>query len=144
VLWSGGISFAGVMAFIFADLIVLPIIAAYRKYYGWPFALRITALMFVTMVLAALAIDLLFGGLGLIPSGPRPSRGDVFGSIQVDYKLALNVLGLAIFATLFGLTMRRGVTDPVCGMKVDRGKALTAERDGQTFHFCSEHCRSAF
>ena len=54
VLWSGGISFAGVMAFIFADLIVLPIVVAYRKYYGWPFALRITALMFVTMVIAAL------------------------------------------------------------------------------------------
>ena len=50
VLWSGGICFAGVMAFLFADLIVLPIIAIYRKYYGTPFALRITALMFVTMV----------------------------------------------------------------------------------------------
>ena len=60
VLWSGGISFAGVMAFIFADLIVLPIILAYRKYYGWAFALRITALMFVTMVMAALVVDGLF------------------------------------------------------------------------------------
>ena len=144
VLWSGGISFAGVMAFIFADLIVLPIVLAYRKYYGWSFALRITALMFVTMVLAALAIDLVFGALGLIPEGARPSRGDVFGGIEVDYKLFLNLLGLAIFATLFGLTMRRGATDPVCGMKVDRAKALTAERDGRTFHFCSEHCRSEF
>src|SRR3954466_15275556 len=57
VLWSGGISFAGVMAFIFADLIVLPIVSIYRKYYGTAFALRITALMFVTMVLAALIID---------------------------------------------------------------------------------------
>jgi uncharacterized protein len=45
VLWSGGISFAGVMAFIFADLIVLPILVIYRKYYGWAFALRITALL---------------------------------------------------------------------------------------------------
>src|ERR1700731_4631677 len=67
VLWSGGISFAGVVAFVFADLIVLPILAIYRKYYGTKFALRITALMFVTMVLAALAIDALFSGLGLIP-----------------------------------------------------------------------------
>src|SRR5205085_6296178 len=57
VLWSGGISFAGVLAFIFADLIVLPIIAIYRKYYGTKFALRITALMFVTMVIAALIVD---------------------------------------------------------------------------------------
>jgi len=144
VLWSGGISFAGVMAFIFADLIVLPIIAIYRKYYGWAFALRITALMFVTMVLAALATDGLFTLLGLPPSGSRPSRGDVFGSIQVDYKLFLNLLGLVVFAVLFWLTMRRGVTDPVCGMKVDRAKALTAEHDGHTFYFCSQHCRERF
>jgi uncharacterized membrane protein YraQ (UPF0718 family) len=143
VLWSGGISFAGVMAFIFADLIVLPIIVAYRKYYGWSFALRITALMFVTMVLAALAVDLIFGGLGLIPSS-RPTTEDVFGTIEVDYKLGLNVVGLAIFAALFVLTMRRGVTDPVCGMKVDRSKAFVAQHEGQTYYFCSEHCRTRF
>jgi uncharacterized membrane protein YraQ (UPF0718 family) len=111
VLWSGGISFAGVMAFIFADLIVLPIVAAYRKYYGTAFALRITALMFVTMVAAALVIDLLFSGLGLIPSA-RPSTTDVFGSIHVDYKLALNILALVIFASLMWLTVPRGATDP--------------------------------
>jgi uncharacterized protein len=144
VLWSGGISFAGVMAFIFADLIVLPIVAAYRKYYGTGFALRITALMFVTMALAGLIVDLIFGGLGLIPSGVRPTRDDVFGSIQVDYKLFLNIGGLIVFATLFWLTARRGVTDPVCGMKVDRSKALTARHDGRTRFFCSEHCLHEF
>jgi uncharacterized protein len=142
VLWSGGISFAGVMAFIFADLIVIPIVLAYRKYYGTSFALRITALMFVTMVIAALFVDVVFGWAGLIPSGARPSRSDVFGSVQVDYKLFLNVLGFAIFAALFALTWRRGATDPVCGMKVDRSKALQASRDGHTYYFCSEHCRS--
>jgi uncharacterized membrane protein YraQ (UPF0718 family) len=144
VLWSGGISFGGVLAFIFADLIVLPIIAAYRKYYGWAFALRITALMFLTMVLAALAIDGLFGLLGLIPDGARPTRDDIFGSIQVDYKLFLNVFATAVFAALFWLTHRRGATDPVCGMKVDRAKALTAEAGGRTRYFCSEHCRERF
>ena len=113
VLWSGGISFAGVMAFIFADLIVLPIVVAYVKYYGRPFALRITALMFVTMVIAALLIDLVFGVLGLIPTGPRPSRADIFGSVELDYKLVLNVLGLMIFAVLFALTARRREPDPV-------------------------------
>jgi uncharacterized membrane protein YraQ (UPF0718 family) len=107
VLWSGGISFAGVIAFIFADLIVLPIVLAYRKYYGTAFALRITALMFVTIVIAALVVDLLFGFAGLIPSGPRPTRMDVFGTIAVDYKLVLNVLATAIFAALFWLTRGR-------------------------------------
>jgi uncharacterized membrane protein YraQ (UPF0718 family) len=144
VLWSGGISFAGVLAFLFADLIVLPIVAIYRKYYGTTFALRIVALMFVTMVLAALIVDGLFSAAGLIPTGPRPSRGDIFGTIAVNYKLFLNLLGLAIFAALFWLTARRGVTDPVCGMKVDRAKALTRELGGQTFYFCSEHCLHAF
>jgi uncharacterized membrane protein YraQ (UPF0718 family)/YHS domain-containing protein len=143
VLWSGGISFAGVMAFIFADLIVLPILAIYRKYYGWAYALRITALMFVTMVVAALAIDGIFAGAGLIPKG-RPRRSDVFGSIEVDYKLALNTLGLLLFAALFWLTVLRGATDPVCGMRVDRQKALTAEHADRTYHFCSPGCRTAF
>jgi YHS domain-containing protein len=143
VLWSGGISFAGVMAFIFADLIVLPIVFAYRKYYGTAFALRITALMFVTMVLAALFVDLLFGALGLIPT-ERPSTEDVFGSIELDYKAVLNALGLILFVTLFAMTVRRGATDPVCGMTVDKANALTAERDGRTYYFCSEHCRHAF
>src|SRR4051794_9738934 len=143
VLWSGGISFAGVMAFIFADLIVLPIVVAYRKYYGTAFALRITALMFVTMVLAALVVDLLFSGLGLIPDA-RPTTNDVFGSIEVDYKLALNVVATLVFVALIGLTLRRGAIDPVCGMSVDKGKALRHERDGHTYFFCSEHCRAAF
>src|SRR3954468_9476252 len=139
VLWSGGLSFAGVLAFLFADLIVLPIIAIYRKYYGWSFALRIVALMYVTMIVAALVVDLAFGAAGLIPS-TRPSEDDVFGAIEVDYKLWLNLLGFAIFAALFALTMRRGATDPVCGMRVDRAKAVRA---GGEF-FCSEHCRAAY
>jgi hypothetical protein len=144
VLWSGGISFAGVMAFIFADLIVLPIIAIYRKYYGTRFALRIIALMFATMVVAALITDALFGGLGLIPSGARPTRTDIFSNITINYKLFLNLLGLVIFAVLLWLTARRGATDPVCGMKVDRAKAVTKDVDGQTFYLCSQHCLHAF
>jgi hypothetical protein len=144
VLWSGGISFAGVLAFLFADLIVLPILAIYRKYYGLAFALRITALMFITMVIAALLVDTLFGALDLIPSGDRPTREDIFGSVQVDYKLALNVLGAAAFVALFWLTARRGATDPVCGMKVERSKAVAVELGGRTYHFCSQHCRDTF
>jgi YHS domain-containing protein len=143
VLWSGGIGFGGVMAFIFADLIVLPIVLAYRKYYGNAFVLRITALMFVTIVIAALIVDGLFNGLGLIPH-TRPTRADVFGQIRLDYKLFTNVLGVAIFATLFGLTMRRGATDPMCGMKVDRAKAIRMDFGGESFYFCSQHCLHAF
>jgi len=144
VLWSGGISFAGVLAFLFADLIVVTIVAIYIKYYGRTYALRITALMFVTMVVAALLVNGLFSLFGLIPTGPRPTRADIFGTIQVNYKLFLNVLGVVIFAALFWITTRRGATDPSCGMKVDRGKAIVAEIGGRTHYFCSEHCRHAF
>ena len=108
----GGISFSGVIAFLFADLIVIPIVLAYRKYYGTRFAMRITALMFVTMVIAALIVDLVFGAAGLIPT-VRPTTSDIFGSIQVDYKLFLNILGLVIFAGLFWLTTHRPAVAPL-------------------------------
>jgi uncharacterized protein len=144
VLWSGGISFGGVLAFLYADLIVIPIVLAYRKYYGGAFTVRIVALMFVTMVLAALAVDGAFSALGLVPTGPRPTRADVFGTIRLDYKLVLNVLGTVIFVALMWLTRARGVTDPVCGMKVDRAKAVREEIGGETVYFCSEGCRASF
>jgi uncharacterized protein len=103
VLWSGGISFAGVLSFLFADLIVLPILVIYRKYYGARFAWRIALVMFLAMVIAALVVSAVFGGLGAIPSGVRPARAQVFGAVAVDYKLVLNVLGAAIFIALLWL-----------------------------------------
>jgi uncharacterized protein len=144
VLWSGGISFAGVLAFLFADLIVLPIVLIYRKYYGLSFALRITALMFATMAIAALLVAGLFNVIGAVPTGPRPTRGDIFGQVQLNYKLFLNALGVAIFAALFWITARRGARDPTCGMSVDKGKAIRKEIAGVTYYFCSEHCMHAF
>jgi uncharacterized membrane protein YraQ (UPF0718 family)/YHS domain-containing protein len=143
VLWSGGIGFAGVISFIFADLIVLPIVLIYRKYYGNEFALRIVALMFVTIVIAALVVDGLFSAAGLIPDA-RPTRADIFSHIEVDYKLFTNILGTIVFAILFALTMRRGATDPVCGMKVDRDKAIRIEVGGSAVYFCSDHCAASF
>ena len=88
----------------------------------------------------ALVVDLVFSGLGLIPDA-RPTTNDVFGSIQVDYKLVLNVFATLVFVVLIALTVRRGAIDPVCGMSVDRA---TLEHDGRTHFFCSEHCRATF
>ncbi|MGA2320917.1 MAG: permease [Solirubrobacteraceae bacterium] len=143
VLWSGGIGFSGVIAFIFADLIILPIVVIYRKYYGTSFALRIVALMFVAIVVAALAVDGLFSALTLIPH-TRPSRAEIFGGVRVDYKLFTNLLGLAVFVALFALTVRRGARDPVCGMRVDVEKAISVEHEGRTVYFCSQGCAEAF
>jgi uncharacterized membrane protein YraQ (UPF0718 family) len=68
VLWNGGISFGGVVAFLFADLIILPILNIYRKYYGWRIALILTAVFYAAMVLAGYAVELIFGALHLVPS----------------------------------------------------------------------------
>ena len=105
VLWSGGISFAGVIAFIFADLIVLPIIQIYRKYYGDAYALRIVALMFLAMVLAALIVDGLFSATGSIPS-VRPTHAQVFSPVEVDFTLFANALAVVLFATMLTLSAR--------------------------------------
>ncbi len=118
VLWSGGISFAGVIAFVFADLLVLPIIAIYRKYYGSRFALQIVALMFVTIVIAALAVAGLFGAAGLIPH-TRPTRADIFNGVKVDYQLFANIVALAVFSTLFALTPGRGGDEYVGGAAIE-------------------------
>jgi YHS domain-containing protein len=100
--------------------------------------------MFAAMVLAALLIDGVFSALGLVPTGPRPSRAAVFGHLGVDYTLFLNLLAAVVFVSLFWLTRARGATDPVCGMRVDRAKAVGRELAGQRFFFCSEHCARSF
>lgn len=106
VLWNGGISFGGVIAFIFADLIVLPILNIYRKYYG----LRMAAFLFVTfyaaMVGAALVVELLFGALGLIPA-QRQAR-IVEASLSWNYTTWLNLLFLAVAALLLWRFFRTG------------------------------------
>ena len=74
----------------------------------------------------------------------RPSRAEVFAGIRLDYRVATNAVALAIFAGLFALTLRRGARDVVCGMRVDRARALTLEDGSRTLYFCSPACRSAY
>jgi hypothetical protein len=106
VLWNGGISFGGVIAFIYADLIVLPIIHIYRKYYGWKMASLIVAVFYVAMALAALLIEFLFELLGLIPS--ERSAQIVEMSISFNYTTVLNIIFLAVAALLLVRFFRTG------------------------------------
>ncbi len=106
VLWNGGISFGGVIAFIYADLIVLPIIDIYRKYYGWKVAGLVVAVFYIAMVLAALVIEFLFDLLGLIPS--QRSAQVVEMSISFNYTTVLNIIFLAIAALLLVRFFRTG------------------------------------
>jgi uncharacterized protein len=144
VLWAGGISFSGVIAFIYADLIIIPLVLIYGRYYGWRLTTLLVGIMFGAMVAAALAVDGIFGGLGLIPE-TRPSVDSITGrGISWNYTTALNILLTLVTASLFWLTMRRGARDPVCGMTVDRGKAETAVHRGKRHFFCGPGCRAKF
>ena len=145
VLWAGGSSFAGVIAFLFADLIIVPIVNAYRKYYGLRFALLLTLVMFGAMALAGLAVDGLFSAAGLVPTH-RPSISSVSErAVTWNYTSVLDIAFTLVFLGLIALTTTRGAKDPVCGMTIDRkAGGPTAVVDGRTFYFCSEHCRHAF
>src|SRR5438046_7695858 len=96
VLWNGGISFGGVIAFIYADLIVLPIIDIYRKYYGWKVSGLIVAMFYVAMALCALLLEFLFQLSGLIPS--QRSAQVVEMSISFNYTTVLNIVFLVVAA----------------------------------------------
>jgi uncharacterized membrane protein YraQ (UPF0718 family) len=145
VLWAGGISFSGVVAFIYADLIIIPIVIAYSKYYGRGLTTRLVAIMFAAMVLAALAIDGIFDAAGLIPSH-RPSVDSISSrGVSWNYTTVLNIVFLLVAAALIGLTLRRGARDPVCGMTVQRHDGTpTAVYGGRTYYFCSEACKARF
>lgn len=95
------------------------------------------------MVAATLLVHWLFGAIDLIP-GDRPHPREMLPGIQFDYKLVLNAIGIVAFCALMYLTLRRGGTDPVCGMTVDRATALKLTHEGRNVYFCSEHCRHSF
>jgi uncharacterized membrane protein YraQ (UPF0718 family) len=107
VLWNGGISFGGVISFIFADLIVLPILNIYRKYYGGKVTLFLLGTFYLTMAGAGLAIEFLFDALGLIPSGPRHAKV-LEAHVSLNYTSVLNVLFVALAAILVIRFIRTG------------------------------------
>ncbi len=106
VLWNGGISFGGVIAFIFADLIVLPILNIYRKYYGLRVASFLLATFYAAMVLAALAVELVFQALGLVPE--ERNAKIVEASVTWNYTTVLNIAFLSFAAVLVWRFVRTG------------------------------------
>ncbi len=106
VLWNGGISFGGVVSFIFADLIIVPILLIYRKYYGTRMALRLFAIFYATMVAAGYIIEVVFAPLGLIPA-TRNARA-ISPHISLNADTYLNVVALALTAVLVVRFYRTG------------------------------------
>jgi len=106
VLWNGGISFGGVVAFIFADLIIIPILVIYRKYYGTRMMLVLLGTFYATMVIAGYIVEFLFGAAGLIPAG-RTAKVSAAG-VQWNYTTVLNIIFLLLGAALLVRFFRSG------------------------------------
>src|SRR5207245_8486287 len=98
VLWNGGISFGGVIAFIFADLIVLPILDIYRKYYGLKVSIFLFVTMYASMAAAALTIELIFKAVGLVPAERHAKIVET--AIQWNYTTIRNIIFFILAATL--------------------------------------------
>ncbi|WP_375489276.1 permease [uncultured Jatrophihabitans sp.] len=148
-LWQGGSSFGGVVSFVFADLITLPLLSIYRKYYGTAVTMRILIAFWATMSVAGLAVEYLFRAVDIhAPTRPRMVVHDGF---QLNYTMVLNVLALIGFAVVYRLYRHRDMSgsrfakDPECGMQVEIAHA-PASRSGEagTVYFCSDHCAASY
>ena len=150
-LWKGGISFGGVISFIFADLVAAPLVLIYRRYYGGALTLRLVGLFWAVMAAAGLAVEAIFSVAGIIPT--HRSTQIVATSFHWNYTTVLNLIFLGVFAYLYWLYRNRDrlgggagyAFDPVCGMQVRTANAparLTYR--GSRQWFCSDHCAVRF
>jgi uncharacterized membrane protein YraQ (UPF0718 family)/YHS domain-containing protein len=150
-LWKDGISFGGVVAFVFADLISLPMLLIYRKLYGGRLTVRLLAVFWLVMSAAGLVTELVFDHTGLIPTTrPHDIAPEHF---SWNYTTFLNIAFLLIFAGVFWLHRNRDrfgggqefARDPICGMQVERQHpGAVTQRNGETVYFCSPRCRERF
>jgi len=151
-LWSGGISFGGVVSFVFADLITLPLLLIYRKYYGTRLTAKLLAVFWATMSVSGLVTEYLFKAASIDP--PAITHGmvgrDVWG---LNYTTVLDFLALAAFAGIYWLYRSRDrfggggdyAKDPVCGMQVEKAHpGAMSHHEGETVYFCSDHCREKY
>ena len=129
VLWRGGISFGGVVSFIFADLIILPILDIYRKYYGWKVMAYILVTFYVTMAAAGYVIEFLFEALGIIPTNRNVAA--ITEGVQWNYTSILNIIFLVLAAILVirfirtgGLPMLRMMSKPEHEMLHEHGEEM--------------------
>ncbi|GAB0113263.1 permease [Acidisoma sp. C75] len=130
VLWGSGVSFGGVLAFLFADLIVLPLLDVYRRYYGWKMAAYMLGLFYATMVLAALIMELVFGAFGWIPPQPAPGGAARMVHFAFNYTFWLNLVFGLIALGLVLLKRRNPIRMPArscCGHRGATKPAAVAQ-----------------
>jgi uncharacterized protein len=113
VLWASGVSFGGVLAFLYADLIVLPLLDVYRRYYGWRMAAYIGAVFYATMAAAAIIMDLAFTGLGSVPPRDFNIRAEIT-DIALDYTFWLNIVFAVLALWLFRIAAKHPAMHAAC------------------------------
>jgi len=147
-LWKGGISFGGVVSFIFADLITLPLLLIYRRYYGTRLMMRMLALFWAVMAIAGLITEGIFRAAGLVPKVHRTLIAP--DHFSWNYTTYLNFVFLVLFGVLYWAYRNRErlgggegtALDPVCGMQVEKASApASTEHAGAQVYFCSDRCR---
>lgn len=150
-LWSGGISFGGVVSFIFADLVAMPLILIYRKYYGAKLTMRVVGLLYAAMVVAGLVTEGIFGLLGAIPTARTIHVTSA--RFAWNYTTDLDIVSCGVAVAVWWLARNRErlggghgyVIDPVCGMQVRTGEAPARVSFHSTrYWFCSDRCRERF
>jgi uncharacterized protein len=150
-LWRGGISFGGVISFLFADLITFPLLLIYRRYYGTRMMARMLAVFWLCMSVAGLITEGLFRAIGAVPT--RRPVAIAASHFSWNYTTYLNLVFLLIFGLLYWLYRSRKkedvdaayARDPVCGMQVVALEApATVAHAGTNWFFCSERCAQRF
>lgn len=144
-LWIHGVAFGGVVSFIFADLVTLPLLLIYRRFYGAASALRLLALLWLVMSGGGLVINVIFRAVHLLPNTRRSPA--LTGQFPMGATLVLNCLAFIVFIALLALsrTGDREARDPICGMTVDLSAPVAMRRrDGRDYYFCSNRCAERF
>ncbi|MFI5751632.1 permease [Streptomyces sp. NPDC051644] len=132
VLWKGGISFGGVVAFIFADLLILPILNIYRKYYGAKTAVFLLGTFYLATVVAGYIVEFAFGGVGLIPD--QADAKIPMGGVTWNYTTFLNIAFLILAAALLIRFLRTGGRDMLRMMGGSPGSGHDHDRGGDGHH----------
>jgi uncharacterized membrane protein YraQ (UPF0718 family) len=147
-LWRGGIGFGGVVAFLFADLITVPLLLIYRRYYGNAVTVRIFGLFYFAMAIAGIVTELVFKSFG---HDPRATSLPVVATHPIlDYSFYLNAAAVVLALVTWWLAKKRTVgsgvaVDPVCGMQVRTSDAAAfSTYEVVTYYFCSERCERRF
>jgi hypothetical protein len=150
-LWHGGISFGGTISFIFADLVALPLVLIYRKYYGTKLAIRLTLVFWLVMSLSGLITEVVFNFLNLVPE--MNHKMSHTNQIGVNYTTVLNALALALIIWIYWMYRTREITgtdlvfatDLVCGMQVRISDAPASYvHEDRIYYFCMPGCRDTF